>query len=53
MVEQVREEAAFGALSPSDAGDLVRQPGPREPLLEVIEHRIGHRNGEGLHASRC
>ena len=26
VVEQVREEAALGALPPSDAGDLVRQP---------------------------
>ena len=42
-VLQVRE---VGAVVPAAAGDLVGPARAREPLAEVVEHRLGHVDAE-------
>ena len=51
VLEQRDEVAALGALLPADPRDLVRQAGPVEPLVQVVEDGGRDVHGERLHGA--
>ena len=44
------EVPELGPLLPPDAIDLIGQPGPVEPQLQIVERRVRHVHSKGLHS---